>query len=236
MSGAVALVGSEDSAIAMADLERELLAATRQTRPRVAVVSLNGLEPGPDPHPTVAERFRLLGAEVEPVHVSDPRSNGTSDHLFEASLQAIGEADLVYLGAGPRRAISRVYASSRLGAAVAAAHARGAIVAGCGASAMLLGCSHPVMRRRLVPMPIRWAAGIGAIPDVVVLPAYDSRPEPLVAALALVAPRRLIVVGIDRDTGLVERDGWIRVYGRGRVTVWRGRHRERFRRGEAFRL
>jgi cyanophycinase-like exopeptidase len=54
--------------------------------------------------------------------------------------------------------------------------------------------------------------------------------------MALQAPRHVTVLGIDEDTAVVGRDGTWQVHGRARVTVWRGRHRERFRRGETFRL
>jgi hypothetical protein len=43
-------------------------------------------------------------------------------------------------------------------------------------------------------------------------------------------------MGIDEETAAVGRDGAWQVHGRARVTVWRGRRRERFRAGEVFRL
>ena len=54
--------------------------------------------------------------------------------------------------------------------------------------------------------------------------------------MALQVPRGVVVLGIDEDTAVVGRDGAWQVHGRARVTVWRGRHRERYRRGEAFRI
>ena len=68
------------------------------------------------------------------------------------------------------------------------------------------------------------------------LPHYDAWPEPFSALIALQAPRGVVVLGIDEDTAVVGRDGAWQVHGAGRVTVWRGRRRERFRRGEAFRI
>lgn len=228
----------------MADLDRELLAATGRDRPRVAVIALEVLgqagstqgEPRDPPQGITAERFHRLGAEVEPVFVEDPRSGRAPTALLDASLQAIGEADIVYLAAGSRRSLSRALVASPIGDAVVVAHRRGAIVVGCGSGAMLLGRSQPEMRRRLVPTPIRWSAALALFPDVVVLPAYDARPEPIMAALALLASRHAVVLGIDCETAAIGRDGAMRVYGRGRVTVWRGRHRDRFRRGETFKV
>jgi cyanophycinase-like exopeptidase len=54
--------------------------------------------------------------------------------------------------------------------------------------------------------------------------------------MALAAPADTLVLGIDEETALVGRDGTWQVHGRGRVTVWRGRHRERLRAGESLRL
>jgi cyanophycinase-like exopeptidase len=69
-----------------------------------------------------------------------------------------------------------------------------------------------------------------------VIPHYDAFPEPLSAAIALAAPADTLVLGIDEDTALVGRGVAWTVYGRGRVTVWRGRHRDRLRAGDTLRL
>ena len=54
--------------------------------------------------------------------------------------------------------------------------------------------------------------------------------------MALAAPADSLVLGIDEETALVGGDGAWQVHGRGRVTIWRGRHRERVRAGESLRL
>ena len=156
-----------------------------------------------------------------------------------AALQAIGEADLVYLSGGhpaPVRGPARVAARG----ALTGAHARGAVVAGCSAGAMAIvgprwtsgaspGCGCRCRSRSAGRSGCR-SRGIA------VLPHYDAWPEPFSALVALQAPRGSIVLGIDEDTAVVGRDGAWQVHGAGRVTVWRGRQRERFRRGEVFRL
>lgn len=239
MPGAVGLVGTDESAISLADLDRELLAAIGHDRPRVAFVTLDRVALGgsdPARGRNDDHRLRSLGAEVEVVVVADPRVDRAGATPFDAARQAIGEADIVYLATGPRGALSRAVVATPIGEAIAAAHGRGAIVVGCGSGAMLLGTAEPTVRRRLLPSPIRWSDTLGLLPGIVVLPGYDARPEAAMAALALVAARHALVLGIDTDTAAVGRDGSLRVYGRGRVTVWRGRHRERFRRGETLRL
>ena len=78
--------------------------------------------------------------------------------------------------------------------------------------------------------------GLGFVPRASVVPHYDAWPEPLTALIALQSPRDSVVLGIDEDTGIVGTDGAWQVRGRSRVTVWRGRHRERYRAGDTFRL
>jgi cyanophycinase-like exopeptidase len=69
-----------------------------------------------------------------------------------------------------------------------------------------------------------------------VIPHYDSWPEAMSAAIVLQAPHGVTTLGVDEETAAVGRDGSWQVQGAGRVTVWRGRHRERFRCGEVFRI
>jgi len=45
-----------------------------------------------------------------------------------------------------------------------------------------------------------------------------------------------VVLGIDEDTAAIGRDGSWQVRGTGRVTVWRGRLRERHPAGDIFRI
>jgi cyanophycinase len=233
--GTVALVGAGEFLPAMVDLDRELLASTGRSRPRVVVLPTAAAPDGDAVFQRWAEmgsiHFSALGAEVEAVLARD-RAGGDD----EAAVQALGEADLIYLSGGHPEYLRTVLAGSLLGPALAAAHARGAILAGCSAGAMVLGGRLARLRRRMLPWPLRWSDGLGIVAGVAVLPHYDAWPEAIVALMALQAPSGVDVVGIDEDTAVVGRDGAWQVHGRGRVTVWRGRHRERFRRGEILRF
>jgi len=90
--------------------------------------------------------------------------------------------------------------------------------------------------RAFVRLPIGWRDALGIVPGTIVIPHYDAFPEALSAAIALAAPADTLVLGIDEDTALVGRDTAWQVHGRGRVTVWRGRHRERLHAGDTLRL
>ena len=239
MRGPVALVGAGEFLDTMAEFDRGLLAATGRERPRVAILPTASANDGETVFLGWAERgvahFSALGAEVEPVLVRT-----VAEGHDPAALQAVGEADLVYLSGGDPRHLLKVIHGSPLGQALASASGRGAVLAGCSAGAMVLvGRSWDFLRvPRLglpLPFPIRWQRALGLVEGMAVLPHYDAYPEPLSACVALLAPRGGVVLGIDEHTAVVGRDGAWQVHGPGRVTVWRGRRRERFHRGEAFR-
>ena len=233
--GPVALVGAGEFLPGMAAFDRDLLASIGRARPRVAILPTASAPDGEAIFQRWAdlgvEHFAGLGAEVEPVLV---RTRAEADD--EAAAQAIGEADLIYLSGGKPRHLRLVLEGSLVGAALRGAHERGAVLAGCSAGAMVLGCRQPEFRRGPLPWPLRWGRGLGIVGDIAVLPHYDAWPEPVVALMALQAPRGVTVLGIDEDTAAVGVEGAWQVHGRARVTLWRGRHRERFRDGDAFRI
>jgi cyanophycinase len=233
--GPIALVGSGEFLPAMSEIDAALLAATGRRRPRVAILPTASWPDGEDVFrrwaSMGAEHFTALGAEVEPVLVRD-----RFDAEDEAHVQAIGEADLIYLSGGKPGHLTRSLVGSPVGDAILAANRRGATLAGCSAGAMTLADRHWDFRKRRLFWPVRWRAGLGLVPGVTVIPHYDAFPEPMAAILVLQAPRGIATLGIDEETALVGRDGSWQVEGRGRVTVWRGRHRQRFRDGEVFRI
>jgi len=235
MSGPIALVGSGEFLPAMTDVDAMLLAATGRRRPRVAILPTASWPDGEDVFRRWAamgvEHFSALGAEVEPVLVRDRFDADDSAHL-----QAIGEADLIYLSGGKPGHLTRSIVGSPVGDALIAAHERGATLAGCSAGAMTLAARHWDTRGRRLFWPLGWRDGLGLVPGASVIPHYDFFPEPVAAMIVLQAPRGLVTLGIDEETALVGRDGAWQVHGRGRVTIWRGRHRTRFRVGDVFRI
>jgi cyanophycinase len=235
MPGAVALVGSGEFLPAMTEFDVGLLVATGRPRPRVVIIPTASWPDGEAAFARWASmgvaHFSNLGAEVEPVPIRD-----RSDADDGAHAQAIGEADLIYLSGGKPGHLSATLDGSAAGWALSQAHARGAVVAGCSAGAMVLAERHFDFRRRRLIWPVRWSDGLGLVQGASVIPHYDAWPEPVCALIALQAPRGSIVLGIDEGTAVVGRDGSWQVHGPARVTVWRGRRRERFRAGDVFRL
>jgi cyanophycinase len=230
----VALVGAGEFLPSMAAFDKSLLVATGVARPRVAILPTASY---PDGEPVFQRwaamgvaHFGGLGAEVEPVLVRDRA--GADD---PAAAQAVGEADLIYLSGGKPSHLLQALDGTAIGRALAAAHERGAALAGCSAGAMALAGHAFDFRVRLMPFPLRWGSGLGFAKGVSVVPHYDAWPEPFTALIAFQAPRGSVVLGIDEDTAVVGRDGGWQVHGAARVTVWRGHRRERFRAGEVFR-
>ena len=235
MPGPVALVGAGEFLPDMAAFDQELLATTGRARPRVAILPTASYPDGDEVFDRWASlgvaHFGALGAEVEPVLVRDRASADDP-----GSAQAVGEADVVYLSGGKPGYLLEALDGSAVGQALREAHERGAIIVGCSAGAMVLASRAFDMRMRLAPWPLRWRDGLGMARGVAVVPHYDAWPEPLSALIALQAPRGSVVLGIDEGTAVVGRDGSWQVHGASRVTVWRGRHRERFRAGDIFRV
>lgn len=235
MSGPVALVGAGEFLPMMAEFDVGLLASTGRDRPRVAILPTAAYPDGED----VFQRwsamgvahFAGLGAEVEPVLVRDRA--GADD---PSAAQAVGEADLIYVSGGKPAFLLETLRDTAVGVALLEAHERGAVLAGCSAGAMVLAGHAFDFRFRLLPWPLRWGRALGFVNGVSVVPHYDAWPEPLSALIALQAPRGSVVLGIDEQTAVVGRDGSWQVHGAARVTIWRGRHRERFRAGDVFRI
>jgi cyanophycinase-like exopeptidase len=136
-SGPIALVGSGEFLPAMEEVDAGLLAAASRSRPRVAIMPTASWPDGEEVFrrwaAMGAAHFTALGAEVEPVLVRD-RFDADDDRYA----QAIGEADLVYLSGGKPGHLTESLLGTRVGAALAEAHARGATLAGCSAGAMTL--------------------------------------------------------------------------------------------------
>ena len=99
MPGPVALIGAGEFLPAMAEFDEGLLASTGRSRPRVAILPTASYPDGEDVFQRWAAmgvaHFSTLGAEVEPVLVRD--RSGAEDG---AAVQALGEADLIYLSGG----------------------------------------------------------------------------------------------------------------------------------------
>ena len=117
--------------------------------------------------------FAALGAEVEPVLVRD-----RVDADDEVHVQAIGEADLIYLSGGKPGYLSRCSTGRR------SAQPSWRPTARRGPGRLLgrgdgPGGRHFDIRRRRLFWPLAWRAGLGLVPNASVMPHYDAWPEPI---------------------------------------------------------
>ncbi len=177
-----------------------------------------------------------LGAEVEPVLVHDaPRA--MTPRPSRPSARPTWSTCPVATRATCSRAL-RIAAGPGPGERARARRGRRRLLGGRDGDRRALHGppDHPAPR---LPLPFSSAGrrGLCLVEGVAVLPHYDAWPE--ADGRARWRSRRR---GGPRCSGSTRtrrpsgRDGTWQVHGRGRVTMWRGRHRERFRRGEAFRL
>jgi cyanophycinase-like exopeptidase len=97
-------------------------------------------------------------------------------------------------------------------------------------------CEQQARFRTPPHLPLGFRPGLGVVAGAAVLPHYDRFPETLAAVRMARAPKGTVILGIDEDTAAIGRDGTWLVRGTGRVTVWRGRHRDRLRAGDTFRI
>jgi cyanophycinase len=218
----LALVGSGEYLPPMEPVDRELLARLGPS-PRVVCLPTAAGREGPERigywSRLGVEHFTRLGARAEAVPVIDRA--GADDPAFAA---AIAAADCVYLSGGKPDYLYRTLAGSRAWESILSVLARGGLLAGCSAGAMVMG-------EKFTGFP-GWNAGFNLVPGVTVIPHYDEIPAAMIRPVRLLAGRELIVAGIDRNTALVRNGNRFEVLGAGGVTLWNGSRKTRFTAGE----
>jgi len=189
---------------------------------------------GPDGHIVVistasslgeeaTEFYRMLFEQMGASRISGLRPVTRDEGNDPQTASALEDATGVFLTGGNQLRLSSVVGGTHLGAALIAAHERGAVVAGtsAGASAasthmMAFGTSGATPKHRMAQM----SAGLGLIRGVVVDQHFEQRTR-LGRLLAVVAQSpSLIGLGLDEDTAaIVYADDTLEVIGRGAVTI-----------------
>ena len=106
--------------------------------------------------------FAALGAEPLPVLIRDRA--GADD---PAAVAGISNADLVYFSGGKPGYLLSLLRDTAAGAALREAYARGAVIAGCSAGAMVLGGHQPQFGGRgFLRPPFGWQDGLGLVPGL----------------------------------------------------------------------
>jgi cyanophycinase len=217
----LALVGSGEYLPPMEPVDRELLSRFGAS-PRVVCLPTAAGREGPERigywSRLGVNHFTRLGARAEAAPVIDRAS--ANDPVLAA---AIAAADLVYLSGGKPDHLYRALADSPAWDAIRSVLARGGLLAGCSAGAMILGT-------KFFGFP-GWNAGFNLVPGVTVIPHFDEIPSVMIRSVRLLAGRDLTLVGIEGNTALVQDGGQYEVLGAGGVTVWNGAGRTRHTEG-----
>lgn len=217
-SGLTALVGAGEYLPTMDVVDRRLLAETGKRSPRVICIPAAAGQEGEASVERWAQtgvaHFHRLGAEADSACIVDRAS--ADDPKWAAWIEA---ADVIYFSGGDPLYLYRTLEGTRAWAAAEAAWARGAVLAGCSAGAMILGAFVPDVTRDDLPLH----PAFGRLPNCLVLPHFDQF-ESFRPGLTEYVRRRLpdgrYGLGIDEHTALVGRIGaeW-EVMGAGNVSL-----------------
>lgn len=218
MTGTMALVGGDEFRQNCREMDTEIMAAAGRHPARVVVIPTAAAHAGPEKAARDGvTHFNNLGGQAQALLILD---RGQAD---DAGLVAgIAAADLIYFTGGNPDHLLATLRDSRLLAEIAAAMARGAILAGSSAGAMVIGS---LMRR---PRAGEWIPGLGLAPGIAILPHHENS-APAAVSAQLQSQRadgldgldRLIVLGLDAQTGVLGHPGHWRVTGHGKVTEYR---------------
>ncbi|MDH0866734.1 cyanophycinase [Mitsuaria sp. GD03876] len=218
----LALIGGNEDRLTPGPVLRELVATCRAARadaapPRIVVLSTASGEP------------ELLWSQYEPAFRAlgatpswlDPRDRAAAGAA--AALDALRDADLLFLTGGDQERLVDVLADTPMQALIHERHAAGELaVAGTSAGASALGAHMPVgdLNEQFAGPAQPLHRALGLMPALVVDQHFAQRKRHArLLQLVSLDPRRT-GVGIDEDTALIVRpDVDLRVVGAGAVTV-----------------
>ena len=224
MPGVIALVGGDEFRAGCEDMDAAIVAAAGKRTPTALIVPTAAAFENPARAADNGTRhFAALGADAAPLMALDRRD--ADDPAIAAETDA---ADIVYLTGGDPSHLLDALRGSALLDAVLRGLARGMLLAGSSAGAMVLGAH---MRFRGA-----WTPALGLAGDVAILPHHErADADDVFGELRRSAPESLAAtLGIDGRTGVIsEADGW-RALGAGSVAVYRRSRWERVESGEFF--
>lgn len=153
------------------------------------------------------EHFTRLDAQVEALPVIDRASADDAD--YAARIEA---ANFIYLSGGKPTYLYNTLAGSRVWQAIQGVLARGGLLAGCSAGAMVQGekfYGFPGMK-----------PGFDFVHGATVIPHFEEISQSMVQSVRLLTGKSLTILGIEGNTALFVDGGMYEVLGSGGVTVW----------------
>lgn len=194
-----------------------------------------------------SQRLGALGADVATLQIIDQESANDPDNAHQ-----IANADWVYIGGGYPHIGIEILSGTRALAALHQAHARGALICGASAGAMLLCARSWVITPEFdeaitkffmeggnaddfeIPLPPPLDC-LGLVPNTLCWPHLNQFFSMKWVERGML-PAGITMIGIDEQTALVSQDnGSFRVLGKGRVVIiGLDRQAQVFRYGEQF--
>lgn len=219
MAGKVVLAGGNELRPGCEEMDRRVLQAAGGTDARVAFLPTAVARY--DPHGSgrgAVAYWNRLGARCE---VAMILSRADADR--PEWVEMIERATLVYLGGGDPDALLDALAGSAAWAAALRVHERGGVVGGSSAGAMVV-CSHTLLPGKRSDGPTPWVAGLGLVPNALVLPHYRPEREEsaadLSARLSRAVSPQASLFGIPEQQALLGCAGEWEVAGAGPITVF----------------
>ncbi len=221
--GTLALIGAGEFLPPIAAVDKMLLERINGA-PRVVVLPTASAPDGPGVPERWAtmgvDHFTQLGAVVEAAMLLQ-----RADADDESIVAQLASANFVYLSGGKPRYLLETLKDTAAWQAIMNMLAKGGVLAGCSAGAMILGSE-------LFDFPQLWRTipAFGLAPEMIVIPHFDEIPSAFTSTISL-TKRKLTLVGIDGSTALVRSNGHWSVYGIGGVTVFAENKKTRFHAG-----
>ena len=142
---------------------------------------------------------------------------------------ALAKSRLIYLLGGFPHYLGQALNGSLSWQAMLTAYLSGAVIAGSSAGAMVL-CEY-----YYDPLSSQVVKGLNLVEHICILPHHNTYGKDWVPQLKKKLPD-IVLVGIDEETGALKdasQKDW-RVYGKGKITLYHGRHVDEFEAGQAF--
>ena len=224
MTGQIALVGGDEFRAGCEGMDSALIEATGVKRPEVLIVPTAAAAQNPSKAAANGVAyFSSLGADASPLMVLGPDTAGD-----EGLVSHLDTADVIYLTGGDPSHLLETLRDSLFLSGLLRALARGAVVAGSSAGAMVLGS---------------WTSfgggmdTLGVLSGVAVLPHHErSDPDEVLKRLDQSAPAGTEVLGVDAMTCCFGGPGGWTVLGRGAVTLYSRGSWQRFESGHSVPL
>lgn len=220
-AGALFVIGGAEDKLNRRTVLRRFVEACGGPDARIVVVpSASSL--GPEVVEVYDALFRRLGAAD--VRSARPESRADANDPEVAGL--LDDATGVFMTGGNQLKLSAIINGTAFGAAIRAAHARGATVGGTSAGASIqsshmvaFGTGGATPKQRMTQL----AAGLGLLPDCVIDQHFAQRNRYGRLLMLIAQSPNLLGIGVDEDTAAVVTDGrHVEVIGRGAVTILDG--------------